>query len=62
MFRAFAGTREFNPLGIVVPERGAASVVRFWRAFRDFKHGKEQLLRLKEEELERALAGDGPGA
>jgi len=62
LFRAFAGTREFNPLGIVVPEHGAASIVRFWRAFRDLKHGREQLLRLKEEELERALAGDRPAA
>ena len=61
LFRAFAGTREFNPLGIVVPERGPASVVRFWLAFRDFKHGREQSLRLKEEELERALEGHGSG-
>jgi hypothetical protein len=62
VFRAFAGVREFNPLGIVVPEHGAAVVVRFWRAFRDFKHGKEQSVRLKEEELERALAGHSTGA
>lgn len=59
MFRAFAGFREFNPIAIVVPGRGAAQVVRFWRAFKDFKHGKTELLLQKEEELERALAAGG---
>lgn len=43
-------------------KHGAASVVRFWLAFRDFKHGKAQSLRRKEEELERALAGARHGA
>lgn len=56
LFRAFAGTREFNPLGIVVPATGSdAHVVRFWRAFREFKHGRNRLLRQAEAELERYL-------
>ena len=33
LFRAFAGEREFNPLGVVVPHHGKVQVVRFWRAF-----------------------------
>jgi hypothetical protein len=56
LFRAFAGSREFNPLAIVVPAKGRPHVVRFWRSFRDFKHGKDQPLRLAEMELESMLA------
>jgi hypothetical protein len=57
LFRAFAGGTEFNPLAIVVPARGRhVHVVRFWRAFRDFKHGKNRLLQAAEEELARLLA------
>jgi hypothetical protein len=53
LFRVFAGDREFNPLAIVVPSEGRrARVVRFWRAFRDYKHGKDRLLRAAEAELE----------
>jgi hypothetical protein len=56
LFRAFAGDREFNPLGIVVPRKGrAAHVVRFWRAFRDYKHGKDGPLRIAEAKLEACL-------
>lgn len=56
LFRAFAGAREFNPLGIVVPAIGRhVDVVRFWRAFKDFKHGKDRRLREAEAELERYL-------
>jgi hypothetical protein len=56
LFRAFAGDREFNPLGIVIPKKGrAARVVRFWRAFREYKHGKDRLLRAAEAELEACL-------
>ena len=56
LFRAFAGTREFNPLAIVVPRRGPVRVIRFWRAFRDFKHGRDRDLVSAEAELEAALA------
>jgi len=56
LFRAFAGRREFNPLGVVVPATGSAvHVVRFWRAFREYKHGKDRLLRQAEAELDQAL-------
>ncbi len=60
LFHAFAGAQEFNPLGIVVPPTGRrVLVVRFWRAFRDHKHGNSIPLRKMEGELERAL-GMGP--
>ena len=56
LFHALADQREYNPLAIVVPEHSRPVVVRFWRAFRDHKHGKDQKLRQQEAELERLLA------
>lgn len=55
VFRRWAGDREFNPIAIVLPARGPAKVVRFWRAFRDFKHGKPATLRAAERELAETL-------
>ena len=56
LFRAFAGGKEFNPLGIVVPPSGSrVYVVRFLRAFRDYKHGNDRRLREAEAELEHYL-------
>jgi hypothetical protein len=46
LFRAFAGSTDFNPLGIVVPGQGRVTV----------RHGKEHSLRRAESALERALA------
>jgi len=57
LFREFSRAREFNPLAIVVPSRGEhVIVVRFWKAFRDHKHGKPQKLLKAEKDLERYLA------
>jgi hypothetical protein len=55
IFRHFAGDREFNPIAIVLPARGPVKVVRFWHAFRDFKHGKPEALRAAERELAEIL-------
>jgi hypothetical protein len=62
LFQAFSGSREFNPLAIVVPRRGhAVHIVRFWRAFRDHKHGKAAGLRICEAQVEEYLAkASGP--
>ena len=38
-----------------VPERGPVQVIRFWQAFRDYKHGKERALRAAEAELAEAV-------
>jgi hypothetical protein len=51
IFRMWAGDREFNPLAIVIPERGPLQVIRFWQAFRDYKHGNDRALRTAEAEL-----------
>ena len=55
IFRRWAGNREFNPIAIVMPRRGPVKVVRFWQAFRDYKHGKDRSLRAAEQELAVAL-------
>ena len=55
IFRVWAGEREFNPVAIILPERGKVAVIRFWQAFRDYKHGKVQALRRAEMELEAAV-------
>jgi len=50
-FRYWAGSREFNPIAILFPAHGKVHAIRFWRAFRNFKHGKDAELRKAEEEL-----------
>ena len=55
VFRTWAGDREFNPLAIIIPADGPVRVIRFWQAFRDYKHGKDRTLRAAEAELGVAL-------
>ena len=52
LFRRHGGRRDFNPLAIGVPREGKVRVVRFHQAFRDFKHGHDDALRVAERELE----------
>jgi hypothetical protein len=49
--RQWAGDREFNPVAIVFRDGMKPDVVRFWKAFRDYRHGKSQPLRAAEREL-----------
>jgi hypothetical protein len=51
VFRHWSGDAELNPLAVLVPARGQVRTIRFWRAFRDFKHGKAARLRDAEAEL-----------
>jgi hypothetical protein len=62
LFRVVGGAREFNPLAVVVPAAGPIKVVRFWRAFRDYKHGRDAALRAAEAALDEALGPAPPGA
>lgn len=55
LWRSLGGFIEHTPLAIVVPANGEPTVVRFFTAFRDFKHGKSHRLREAEAELEAAL-------
>ncbi len=56
VFRAWAGRREFNPVAIAFLPDGTVEVVRFWLAFRDFKHGRPARLRAAEQRLEEVAA------
>ena len=51
IWEKWGGTREFNPMAIVIPDRGKVKTIRFYQAFRDYRHGKDHLLRQKEAEL-----------
>ena len=40
VFRHFGGHRDFNPMAIVIRPLQWGETFRFWRAFRDYKHGE----------------------
>jgi len=50
-FCFFGGSREFNPLAIVIQPLRRTRCFRFWRAFRDFKHGNLNALAKVESEF-----------
>jgi hypothetical protein len=52
LFRYYGHTREFNPLVIVFKALRPARVFRFWKPFKEYKHGKPQAVEsLTEESL-----------
>jgi hypothetical protein len=59
LWRAVAGSVEHTPVVIVVPPHGEVRIVRFFLAFRDYKHGKDARLREAEARLARIL-GEAP--
>ena len=44
VFRHFGGSREFNPIVFVFKPFHWTRTFRFWQAFREYKHGKPDLL------------------
>ena len=50
-FRAIGGMREFNPIGVVFRPFRFSKVFRFWKPFKDFKHGNKQSLEKMEKEF-----------
>jgi len=54
LWNAFKGIEEHTPLAIVVPPNGKVGVFRFFKAFRDMKHGKDAKLREVERQLQAA--------
>ena len=50
-FHRFSGHREFNPMALILCRNGRLKEVRFYRAFLDFKHGKEAALHRAEADL-----------
>jgi hypothetical protein len=57
LFRTFAGSREFNPIGLVFERFGLVARYRFWQPFRDLKHGRPEALRVLEERFFAHVAG-----
>ena len=49
LFRVFAGSREFNPIGLVFERFRLVARYRFWGPFREMKHGRPDSLRRLEE-------------
>ncbi len=47
---------EFCPLAVILKPWWRPKVIRFWQAFKDYKHGKESGLKAREEELFVALS------
>ncbi len=47
----WGGDSEFNPMAIVFAPGLRVKTVRFYQAFKDYKHGKSKLLNEKEDEL-----------
>jgi len=47
----YGGSYEFNPMAIVFLPFGKVKIIRFFKAFKDYKHGNVALLKSKETEL-----------
>ena len=62
VFHFFGGSREFNPLAVVVRPLRWGRTFRFWRAFRDTRHGDREALRILEAEFFRCLGAHGGDA
>ncbi|MCA9215078.1 MAG: hypothetical protein KDB27_18545 [Planctomycetales bacterium] len=59
VLRFFGGSREFNPLIVVFRPFRWAKTYRFWKPFKDYKHGKAERLHALETELFRELSRGG---
>jgi len=51
VFRHFGGSREFNPMAVIIRPVRRARVFRFHQAFKDLKHGKREPLAKIESEF-----------
>jgi hypothetical protein len=57
LWRHLTGPTDHTPVAIIVPAEGEPTLMRFYSAFQDFKHGKVAALHAQEQALERALLG-----
>jgi hypothetical protein len=55
VFRHFGGYREYNPLAIYFRPLRPHRRFRFWKAFRDYKHGKPDSLHRVESDFFQAI-------
>lgn len=51
VFRHFGGYREFNPMAVVIRPFRLSKVFRFYKAFKDLKHGRAVTLEKMETEF-----------
>lgn len=58
VFRFFGGSREYNPIAVVFRPFRLARVFRFYKPFREFKHGKPEAVAALREELVALLGGN----
>ncbi len=58
-FRFFGGDREFNPLVVVFRPLRWAKTFRFWKAFKDYKHGNPRPLNDVQQRLFQDLESAG---
>lgn len=58
-FGFFGGSREFNPLVVVFRPFRRTKTFRFWKAFKDYKHGRTTALEEKASELFEYLSRTG---
>lgn len=54
-FRRFGGSQDFNPIAMIFRPFRFVRVLRYWKAFRDFKHGNTKAVETLNGELFRAL-------
>jgi hypothetical protein len=50
-FKHWGGGKNFNPMAIIFAGGFKIKVIRFFEAFKDYKHGKEEPLRTAETQL-----------
>ncbi len=51
VFRHWKTEKEYNPMAILFPIKGKIKIIRFFKAFRDYKHGKQSQLKSLEKDL-----------
>lgn len=51
IFENWAGKQDFNPIAIIFIPWFRPRILRFWKAFKDFKHGKEKPLKNLENQM-----------
>jgi hypothetical protein len=54
-FHRFAGSQAFNPIAIIFRPFRLAKVLRYWKPFKDFKHGNTQAVEKLNSDLFSAL-------
>jgi hypothetical protein len=60
VFRLFGADTEFNPMGLVCTPLRGVKTFRFWRPFRDFKHGNDKPLKELEKKFFKYLDNTRP--